>query len=331
MIAQMDSLYIKMRPTKAVSRLLSYALFEGRPVTTKGRWINSLVFALFALEKRLPQMKKVEKPIFIIGTGRSGTTILGMILSMHRDVGFLNEPKALWHAIAPQEDIIGSYSLGPAKYRLDSQDVTDEIYTAAHRLFGSYLTAVGAKRVVDKYPELIFRTSFVRSIFPEAKFIFLVRNGWNTCHSIETWSKRLGINYQKEVHDWWGVNHRKWLMLVEQLVASDRNFIDIAESVKKFDSYTDMAAVEWIITMQEGLRLVRECPNIYMLRYEDMVSSPKESLAQLLEFCELPPDEKVFDYASQTLSFAPGKKPFNLHFTIRPLFEQTMSALGYAV
>ncbi len=102
MPAQLDSLYIRTRPTKAVSRLISYALFEGRPLTTRGRWINPLVFALSGTLKTLPQIKKVKKPIFIIGMGRSGTTILGVVMSMHRDVGFLNEPKALWHSIYPQ-------------------------------------------------------------------------------------------------------------------------------------------------------------------------------------------------------------------------------------
>ena len=46
MIAQINPNYIKTRPMKALTRLMSYALFEGRPVTTKGRWINPLVLSL---------------------------------------------------------------------------------------------------------------------------------------------------------------------------------------------------------------------------------------------------------------------------------------------
>jgi len=99
MLAQIDKEYISMRPWKLFSRLVSYALFEGRPLTTRGRWINPLIFSLFKIEKKLPQIKKVERPIFILGTGRSGTTVLGIVFSMHNQVGFLNEPKALWHEI----------------------------------------------------------------------------------------------------------------------------------------------------------------------------------------------------------------------------------------
>ena len=88
MIAQINPLYIKTRPTKVLTRLISYAFFEGRPVTTKGRWINPLVFSILK-EKRSPQTivntNPLKKPIFILGTGRSGTTILGIVLSMHRE------------------------------------------------------------------------------------------------------------------------------------------------------------------------------------------------------------------------------------------------------
>lgn len=330
MVAQIDSVYMKMRPNKAVSRLVSYALFEGRPLTTKGRWINPLVFALFALEKRLPQLKKVEKPIFIVGTGRSGTTILGRILSIHQDVGFLNEPKALWHSIYSDEDLIGSYSRGLARYRLGAEDVTEAIARDAHRLFGAYLTAVASQRAIDKYPELIFRFGFVRAIFPDAKFIFLVRNGWDTCQSIQGWSKRFGIQTNGEIHDWWGLDCRKWHLLVDRIVSTSPDFKDIVEEVKNLESETDRAAVEWIVTMKEGLRLIREFPDsVLMLGYEKFTSHPGKSLAEVLEFCELKSDRTVFDYARQILSPAPPHNSFELHSAIRPLFEETMTALGY--
>ena len=332
MVAQLDSLYIKTRPHKAISRLLSYALFEGRPLTTKGQWINPIVLSLFSLEKRLPQLKKVEKPIFIIGTGRSGTTILGVVLSMHKDVGFLNEPKALWHSIYPEEDLVGSYSRGAARYRLGAEDVTEEISQTAHRLFGAYLTAVASKRVVDKYPELIFRLPFVLKIFPDAKFIFLVRNGWDTCSSIDRWSQRLGMEVEEETHDWWGVNNRKWNLLVDQLVATDPKLKEIAPEIKNCDRHADMAALEWIVTMEEGLRLMQQYPDIiHILRYEDLVSTPESSLTKVLEFAELPSDRQFFDYACQTLSPPVEKKPFPLNPAIRPFFEETMNNLGYTV
>ncbi len=64
----------------------------------------------------------VEKPIFIIGIGRSGSTILGTVLSMHREIGFLDEPKAIWYSIDPKDDVIGHFSNEPAQYQFTADD-----------------------------------------------------------------------------------------------------------------------------------------------------------------------------------------------------------------
>lgn len=331
MVAQLDPLYIKMSPAKVIKRLVSYALFEGRPLTTKGRWINTLIFSLFSVEKKLPQLKKVEKPIFILGTGRSGTTILGKVLSMHKDIGFLNEPKALWHSIYQDEDLIGSYAHARnAYYRLDAKQVNEEIKRTAHRLYGTYLAVTCSKRVVDKYPELIFRVPFVKAIFPDAKFLFLVRNGWDTCKSIEGWSKELGTCVNGEVHDWWGINNRKWNLLVDQVISRDEELKAIMNDVRKFDNHRDMAAVEWIVTMREGLKFMKNFPeDILMVKYEDLVAKPKEVLSTIGKFCELSVDIKFLEYGERILSPTLSKKHFTVHPSLHLSFEETMSLLGY--
>ncbi len=331
MFAQIDSRYMQARPWKLWARLLSYALFEGRPLTTRGRWINPIVFTHFALEKRLPQFKTINQPVFILGTGRSGTTILGMVLSMHHDVGFLNEPKALWHSVYAYEDLIGSYSSKKAKYRLDSDDASPQVIRASHHLFGAYLMASFSSRVVDKYPEMIFRVPFLKAIFPDAKFLFLVRNGWDTCSSIEQWSDRLGKTNKSEVHDWWGVNSRKWTLLVDQLVPEHHDLAVHQQYLYGLQSHTDRAAVEWIITMREGLRLVNKYPNDVMrITYEELCQFPSDILESVCDFADLGKDEVFLDYANKTLRSPSPKKPFRLDSAIEDAFHETMTALGYS-
>lgn len=331
MIAQINSDYIKTRPTKALTRLMSYAFFEGRPVTTKGRWINPIVFSILKTAARSNRrFTPIEKPIFILGTGRSGTTVLGIVLSMHKDVGYLNEPKAIWHLIYPHEDIIGNYSLSPAKYRLTSEDATDAMCQRAAQMFGAYLSVTGSKRLVDKYPELIFRVDFVRSVFPDARFIFLVRNGWDTCHSIANWSKRLGVQVSGERHDWWGVDDRKWQLLMDQLVTADADLKNVIEDVQNFDRHLDRAAVEWVLTMREGLHLMKNLSDwTYKIHFEELTSKPEKTLSPLCEFCELPTDRTFLNYARHTLNPVPPREPFDLHPKIAPIFYDTMARLGY--
>ena len=333
MIAQLSPNYIKTRPMKALTRFISYAFFEGRPATTKGRWINPIVFSLLkTATTNNSKYRTVEKPIFILGTGRSGTTILGMVLSMHKNVGYLNEPKAIWHLIHPHEDIIGSYTQDDAKYRLTAEDATDEMCHRAKQMFGAYLTATRSKRLVDKYPELIFRVDFVRALFPDARFVFLVRNGWDTCHSIANWSQRLGIHVNNERHDWWGINDRKWRLLVEQLVKTDPVFSEAADEIQYFDKHLDRAAIEWIVTMQEGLRLLQALPDCtHLVHFENLTANPDETLAELCSFCELPVDNTFREYARRTLHPVPARKPFDLHPKIAPIFHDTMGKLRYNI
>lgn len=330
MVAQLDSLYLRTSPHKTFVRLLSYTFFEGRPLTTQGQWINPLLLTLFDLQKRLPQFKAVQKPIFVIGTGRSGTTILGTLLSMHKEVGFLNEPKALWHSIYPQEDLTGSYSRGPAQYRLTANDATHEVKQTAHRLFGAYLAFSGSQRVVDKYPELVFRVPFIQALFPDAKFIFLVRNGWDTCQSIEGWSQRLGVEVKTETHDWWGADNRKWKLLWDQIVCTDPDLRELNLQQNQLENPLDMATLEWIVAMREGLRFFDQIPNcMHMLHYEDLISQPQQSLSQLLEFCELSADARFLNYALQKLSPTPTRATYNMHPMLQKFFSETMTDLGY--
>lgn len=331
MIAQLNHRYIRTRPRKAFTRLLSYAFFEGRPLTTKARWINPLVFTLFRLEKRLPPLRKVDRPIFIVGTGRSGTTMTGMTLSLHHDVGFLNEPKALWHSIYEHEDVVGSYSRDKAFFRLSEKDVTDNVCRNAHRLYSAYLTFTQSKRVLDKYPEMVFRISFLKKIFPDAKFILMARNGWDVCRSIKTWSMKKGGRHKKEIHDWWGVNQKKWNLLISELLENDSAYSASLGTIKRFRSHIYMALIEWIATMREGLQQLQLYhENMYFLRYEDLIRNPEIELNKLLEFCELEKDKKLQQYLKSIVYYHNPHKPFQIPMEIEPLFLDTMARLGYA-
>jgi hypothetical protein len=330
MVAQLSYQYIRRRPAKLVSRLLSYVFFEGRPLTTSGRWFNPAIFLLFSIEKRICPVKKIDRPIFIVGTGRSGTTILGVTLSMHKDVGFLNEPKALWHAIYPYEDIIGSYSRGAARYRLLASDATRVVRENAFRLYGIYSAVIGSCRIVDKYPELIFRLPFVLSIFPDAKFIFLARNGYATCKSIDSWSDRLGAVTGSECHDWWGVDRRKWNLLLDQIVTDHADLTSDVSTIREWRDQKHMAALEWIVTMREVLAVLQDYPDAVMqVKYEDLCEDPRRVLRDICKFANLEDDSVMEDLGINTLQPSDFTGHIKLPAEIEGAFNETMARLGY--
>lgn len=331
MIAQLNKEYIRKRPSKVISRLISYLFFEGRPLTTKGQWINPFLFFGFRMICLLPQVRKVKSPIFIVGTGRSGSTLLGMLLSMHRQVGFLNEPKALWHFAFGNEDLIGTYSNGTAHYKMSEKHFDTGGAKRINKIFGFYLDTIFSSRVVDKYPELVFRMDFIKKIFPDAKILFLVRNGFQTSASTVQWIKEKTINKSNETHDWWGRNSRKWKLLLEQVIPESGLLSGHMEEIKIITDQTERAAVEWIVTMEEGITGLKKHPSMVLpVKYEDLVQNPGLELTKIFSFCNLQPDSKCLEYAkhitrSNLKNSIPPDLPAYLQESIRALMIQ----LGY--
>lgn len=330
MIAQLSKAYLRARPTKAWDRLISYTLFEGRPLTTAGRWINPLVFSLFWLEKQLPQWRTIQQPVFILGTGRSGTTLLGVLLSLHHQVGYLNEPKAIWHAIYPQEDLMGSYTEQSAYYRLSAEMATPQAIRAAQKIYASYLLLLGKQRVVDKYPELVFRVPFVKALFPDARFLFIVRDGVDTAVSIKEWSAREGIRRGGQTEDWWGRSERKWHLLVNEVVRQHPLLAPFADDLLQTEDHALRGAVEWLVSMEEGLRQMESYPqDIKLIHYETLAAQPVPVLADILQFLALPPDEAVLCYAREVVKPVARKESFALPPWLQTPFAQMMHRLGY--
>lgn len=331
MIAELDSLYIKTRPGRAYPRIISHLLFQGRYVTTSHRWLNTVILGELKAYTYLPQIKRSVEPIFIIGTGRSGSTVLGKVMSMHSDVGFLNEPKALWYVVDPADDVNGHFGADlPARYNLGKDDVTPGKVQAAQRLYAAYLLATGATRVVDKNPEVVYRVDFVQSIFPDAKFVFLIRDGWDTVGSIVSWTNQNKVTKDGVIEDWWGLNQRKWNLMIDELVPEEPLLADAHSEIRQFTRHEDMAAVEWIVAMQRGLReMATHGKAFYRLPYERLTTQPRKTLTELLEFCELPEDPVMLSYGEQVLSPNKRKPPVPLQTVLHEPFRRTMDDLGY--
>jgi len=333
MIAQIDRDYLKYGMARVARRVASYGLYEGRPLTSKGRFINPLVFAWLNTLASLPGLPVVDRPVFITGLGRSGSTVLGILLSLHRQVGYLNEPKALWHVIDPRQDINGNYSSMGARFRLTASDVNADAVQCAHRLFNRYLHLTASSRVVDKYPELIFRVDYVRAIFPDAKFIFITRSGADVVPSVVQWSERLGVKSGEHTDNWWGRDDIKWHYLREQLILDDPAYESVWPVATADLDHINRAALEWVVAMREGLEQEQRHPDaVIRVAYEALLANPVGELERLQQQCGLEElDPLVVDYAQKRLHNNPAKGWPELHPAVDAVFRKTMTRLGYDV
>lgn len=331
MVAQVDREYVGYGLGKYLRRLVSYALFEGRPATTKGQWFNPVVFTWLKILSNLPcNDEAVDRPIFITGLGRSGTTILGVLLSLHDRIGFLNEPKAIWHLIEPQQDINGNYSQTGGRYRLGAEDVSLKSKETGRRIYLRYNRITGTKRILDKYPELIFRVEYVKEMFPDARIIFIARNGVDACESIVKWSQRLGVSSYGHMEDWWGRNDCKWNYFRNELVIHDPQYSSIKHLASGDLDHVNRSAIEWLVTMREGLKCQEQYPDLVIpIKYEDLLSNPLAELERLQVACGLDPNPDVICYAKNKLYENPPKRWPTLLPEIEDLFTETMEIMGY--
>ncbi len=332
MIAQLDKTFVKARPSKLWGRLLAYGLFEGRPLTTKGQWFNPVVFAFFRLCRSLPYKQLVDDPVFIVGMGRSGTTALGSVLSMHRDIAYLNEPKALWHSVDDNEDLIGSYSENIGQYRLDVKTADAQKRRGVAGVYKTLLKLTGTSKVVDKYPELLFRIPYVLALFPNAKFIMLTRNGIDNCKSISKWCEEHSTSAGQAKHDWWGVDNRKWNAICDQLVPEQKDLVICKDKIEVFQSNFDKASVEWIVTSREIITALQKYPDsAFRVDYDDLCSNPADTLNGLVSFIGLDLTDEVFEkYGRATMARQTVSAKAEVSRHVEQAFNSVMSNLGYS-
>lgn len=330
MIAQLNKSYILSRPSKMAQRLMSYLFFEGRPATTRGKWFNPVTFFMLKFASKRNISVKSESPVFITGTGRSGSTILGMILSMHKDLGFLNEPKALWHTVYPEGDLTGSYSVGEAHFNLNAEDFEPEMAQRVKSIYTSFLKYSRSKVILDKYPEMIFRVDFIKAIFASPRFIFLYRNPWDTIISTAEWSDKNRVESDGNKEDWWGINDRKWNLMLQQVVPYDPYLANYKDEVALLTSQIDKAAVEWIVTMNKGLAVVEQNPELFFpVSYEELLEDPKQMLHRIFQFLELRTDPVALKYAEKELEKRPVRMKVDIHPVLREALSETSVKLGY--
>ena len=152
----------------------------------------------------------IARPVFIIGCGRSGTTILGFALSKHKDVTYLNEPRHLWFSAYPETDIwTPEARTRNGKLVLTATDTEPGKNAKLSQLFQFESIKSGKPILVEKLPVNNFRLEFIQEIFPDAHFIHIYRNGLEVARSIEK---------RSNAGAWFGANAYKWEKLTEEII-----------------------------------------------------------------------------------------------------------------
>ena len=122
-----------------------------------------------------------ERPVFIVGMPRSGSTLVEQILSSHPDVYGAGEVKYLSRALGQLRDRFPSLPKYP-------QMMTKMAPTQLDMVGKNYLKALStgagdSKRITDKLLTNYFFVGLIHLLFPKAKFIHTARDPVDTCLS----------------------------------------------------------------------------------------------------------------------------------------------------
>jgi hypothetical protein len=234
----------------------------------------------------------LKPPIFLFGNTRSGTTIVQKVMSTHPNIAGWYEPNALWLYAEP----------GRIHDEFDERDATDRVKKYIRERFLKYQERHGGRIVLEKTPQNILRIPYVRAIFPEAKFLFIVRNPFSFISSVEyKWQRpvtgqgifrRLKDTPISQLHHWvrrylvQQINKR--ILRRKYLSIWGPRYRGIQEDLKTHDLLTVIAR-QWSVPSMKAEKDMATFDNgqVLRLKYEDFVDNPISDLERICAHCGL--------------------------------------------
>ena len=224
---------------------------------------------------KLPRATNRSKlPVFIVGMPRSGTTLVETILASHPSVHGAGELGDIFELRPQLARASGTGKLFPHYLETIGVKTLDEF--AMKHLERLASLAQGAERVTDKMPQNFVQLGLIDLLFPGARVIHCMRNPIDTCLSIYFHPFTQHHAYADDLTNV-GLYYREYLRLM----------------------------AHW----HKVLRIP-----LLDLRYEDLVENPEEKTRQLLDFCELPWDERCLRHhesgrVANTFSYNQVRQP----------------------
>jgi hypothetical protein len=229
-------------------------------------------------------------PFFIVGSGRSGTTLLRMMLCSHSRISI---PGETWFLIdllkrfsidrpLQTAEIEGAVSiiagqlsrpemkLDPEEFRREVSELTQPyLRDLVEIVYQWHVRAEGKARWGDKTPVYIRILPELARMFPNSQFIFLVRDGRDVAKSFQS-GAWLG--------PWLHNNTQEWLDALEYLQRSRRS--GLGERILLV-RYEDLV-LETESTLQKICRFIGEEFEPEMLRWEHVVDEhvPPDQMKQ---------------------------------------------------
>jgi hypothetical protein len=197
-----------------------------------------------------------DRPVFIVGAPRSGTTLLRSMLDSHPNICCPTWETALFDRLSPM--INGDFAKGRGKEpnfcTLERAEVIDWMRRAAEDLIQLLVAGSGKPRWGEKTPSHVFHMALIHEVFPRAQFVHIIRSGWEVVRSLQS------VPFSPQKIRW---STARWL-----------------ESIRAGRSY--------------GQRLPPA--QYAEVRYEELLKEPEQVLRGLCDFLEEPFSPQMLEF-----------------------------------
>ena len=216
-------------------------------------------------------IQRDKRPVIIVGCTRSGTKLISRIIGGHPDNFLITEHREKFHI---SEDKSGVFEeqiwWNNFAYKHWSKKGKPQVRTPIYNeqdiavVRDILLKTAGDRRIVIKNPQSILRVLFLKKMFPNAMFIFCVRNPW---HGLQ--SRVIGGK-------------------LKYLLASQKNF-ELEQDL----------LLKSIYSWKESIDIYQEehDENWHVVRYEDTVFNTRDTVKKVFDFLGMRSDPEYFEKA----------------------------------
>jgi hypothetical protein len=233
------------------------------------------------------------QPVIIVGAPRSGTNMLRDVLTSFDGV-------ATW----PCDEINYIWRHGNVRYPSDeipAERATPAIQNYIRQRFSDIREKYSADVVIEKTCANSLRVPFIDAVLPEAKYIFIYRDGLDATGSAkERWTAKLDIPYilekvrfvPKADLPYYGL--RYFWARVYRFVSREKRLafwgpaLDDMQNILQNHTLNEVCALQWqrCVDRTEEAFSKMHADKVVRVRYEDFVREPVLQLTRILEFMD---------------------------------------------
>lgn len=282
-----------------------------------------------------------QENLIIIGAPRSGTNILRDVLSSFRGIGTwpCDEINYIWRHCNP-------------RYPSDEfppEFATARVATYMRKKFDDIRKSQGVNVVLEKTCANCLRVHFVDRAVPNAKYIYIYRDGIDAAISATLrWTAELDIAYIMKKARFVPISDlpyysskylynriRKSLSKENRLSFWGPAFRDIHQIVQKY-TVEEVCAIQWRHCVEKAETAFADIPEerLIRVRYEDFVQNPINDIVRILSFVNIEaPESQISDSVTRISSKSIGKGRKKLSrrdmAKLEELIGGTMDRYGY--